>query len=282
MRTLGNILFIMLLSQLAACASVAERAGQRLASQLEQAVLNQTDPELAKQGLPAYILLLDSRLVANPQDASALSSAARLYATYAGNFVDDASRANNLAMRSKEYATRALCLHSASLCPDTHSSTPDFSKALSEAVRKDVPYLYTYATSLVTWVQLNSDDWTAVAELPKAERALERVLAIDPDYESGRPHVYLGVMGMRLPAAMGGKPEQSRQHFEQALNIRQSLMTKALYARHYARVIYDQALHDKLVDSVLRAPIDANNESLLNQMAKAIANDLAASANDHF
>ena len=98
-------------------------------------------------------------------------------------------------------------------------------------------------------------DWNALADLPRVETVLERVIALEPGYDRGRAQLYLAVMRSQLPQAMGGKPETGRSHFELALRYSQGrdLMAKVEFARRYARLVFDQALHDRLLKEVLTA-----------------------------
>jgi hypothetical protein len=101
---------------LAGCTSLASSAASDMAGNLSSAILNQDDPELVRESLPAYLLLLDS-LAASP-DASpeVLGAAARLYAAYAVVFVADPARAGTLATRSRVYGDRAACAEAEIIC----------------------------------------------------------------------------------------------------------------------------------------------------------------------
>lgn len=70
-------------------------ATDRLAANLSNAMLNQTDPEIVRSGAPAYLLLLDSLIEEDPDDQSLLYAGARLYSAYAGGLVTDPNRQKN-------------------------------------------------------------------------------------------------------------------------------------------------------------------------------------------
>ena len=67
------------MSLLGACASVVATAGSGVAGNLNTAILNQDDPELVRDGAPAYLLMLDSFVEGAPDSTAALSAAAELY-----------------------------------------------------------------------------------------------------------------------------------------------------------------------------------------------------------
>ena len=85
--------------------------------------------------------------------------------------------------------------------------------------KRDLPALYSYAISWLSHLDATSEDWTAVAELPWVEAALERALALDEAYERGAIHGYLGILNTLRPPALGGQPEVAREHFERALTL---------------------------------------------------------------
>jgi hypothetical protein len=91
------------------CASMMATAGSGLAGNLSTAILNQDDPELVRDGAPAYLLMLDSFVESSPDNVAALSAAANLYAAYGVVFVDDPNRARKLTLRARTYGQRALC-----------------------------------------------------------------------------------------------------------------------------------------------------------------------------
>jgi hypothetical protein len=59
-------------------------------------------------------------------------------------------------------------------------------------------------------------------------------------------------------------------------------MAKVVYARHYARLVFDRKLHDKLISEVLAADPDVPGYTLVNTIAQQQAKQLAASADDYF
>ena len=69
-------LFLLLLCLLPACASVVATAGSGMAGNLTSAIMNQDDPELVRDGAPAYLLMLDSFVEGAPGNESALAAAA--------------------------------------------------------------------------------------------------------------------------------------------------------------------------------------------------------------
>lgn len=267
------------------CASLFGGATQRLADQLGQAVMNAEDPATVRDGLPAYLLLLDGLLEGDPDNVGTLLAAARLNGAYAGNFTGtDRDRAQRLSARALELARRATCLDAPALCPVLDGRPDDFALATERLGRRHLPVLYGLAVAWAGYLQVHRDDWDAVADLPKIETLLQRVVALDPAHDGGLPFVYLGVLHSLRPEAVGGRPAQGKAYFERAIAASQgrNLYAKVLMAEFHARLVFDQALHDRLLAEVLAADPRAPGYTLMNTLAQQRARELQASAKDFF
>ena len=150
--------------------------------------------------------------------------------------------------------------------------------------KKDVPDLFTLGSAWATWIQMHREDWNAVAEISRVEAIMKRVIDLDELYQDGASHLYLGVLATFIPPALGGKPDVGRRHFERALEISKdkNLMVKVLYAQHYARLMFDQKLHDRLLNEVLDAKTDVPGYTLSNTLAQKRARELLESGIDYF
>ncbi|MFZ0483413.1 MAG: TRAP transporter TatT component family protein, partial [Desulfobacterales bacterium] len=148
----------------------------------------------------------------------------------------------------------------------------------------DVPDLFTLGSAWATWIQMHREDWNAVAEISRVEAIMQRVVELDESYQDGQAHLYLGVLASFIPPALGGKPDVGQKHFERALEISKdkNLMVKVLYAQHYARLMFDQKLYDRLLNEVLEAKTDVPGYTLSNTLAKKKARELIKSGKDYF
>ncbi len=280
------VLLLLVLS-LAGCATVVRNASDRFANNLSSAVLDSEDPAMIRDALPAYLLLLDS-LVAGQDgkgggEASTLLAAARLNGAYAGNFTGaDKPRARVLSRKAFGYARRATCLQDAPLCAAIDQGPEQFAQVV--AGDGNVEPMYVLATTWAGYLQANSDDAGVLADLPKVESLLERVASLDPVHDHGQVHVYLGVLNSLRPEAVGGKPELGRRHFEKAIELsgNRNLMAKTLFAEFYARLVFDQALHDRLLNEVIAADPVAPGFTLTNTLAQSRARELLESGKDYF
>lgn len=273
------MLRLIALPLLLASVACAPLSTQRLADNLSASMLGQHDPEIVRAGAPAYLLLIDSLLQDDPDDPALLGAGARLYGAYASALVADPERRLQLTQRAYDYAERALCGQQARVCAALGEPFPAFEASLPAQLRaKELALFYTFATSWASWIQARSDDWGAIADLPKVELLLERVVAVDPGFEQGRAQLYLAVLRSLLPPSLGGKPERARTHFEQAIDYSagRDLIAKVEYARYYARMVFDQALHDRLLQEVLAADPEQPGLTLSNVLAQRQARELLA------
>jgi hypothetical protein len=229
-------------------------------------------------------VLVDSMIESNPEDADLLRTGASLNDAYAGVFVPEPERQSKLSAKSLDYAWRSVCSYEEEYCAWRSMDFSEFDKAVQQLKPGDLPYAYTLAVSWLNWIRANSDDWNAVAELPRPERILQRVVELDDSYENGMAHLYLGGIATLLPPALGGKPEKGKQHFERAIAISegQNLMAKVVYARQYARLVFDQELHHRLLTDVLAGDPNVPGYVLINTVAQQEAMALLAEEAAYF
>jgi hypothetical protein len=260
------------------------RATSRLAGDLSAAVANQNDTETVRDGAPAYLLMIDGLIEGDPESTELLLAGAKLYGAYASAFVDDRFRARRLAEKSQAYGLRALCVRLPNVCQAVSRPFDDFVSALANVRRADLPTVYGFAAAWAGWVQANSDDWDAIAQLPKIEAAMLRVLELDETYDAGGAHLYMGVLATQLPPNLGGKPEWAREHFERTIELSggRNLMAKVLFAKQYARLMFRRDLHDRLLREVLEADPEAPGLTLSNVLAQRKAEGLLAGSDDYF
>jgi hypothetical protein len=265
---------------LAGCSSFI---GSKAAGTLSAAILNQDDPELVSAGVPAYLLLVDGLISQSPDNAALVSAGAQLFALYGSRFAPP-GRAIALTGKARRYGQRAICLAHTPACSWQNIDYDGLVVALDDVGAKDIGALYSYAVSWLSNLDATSEDWTAVAELPWVEAVLERALELDETYENGALHGYLGVLNALRPPALGGRPEVAREHFERAIELSggRDLSLKVEYARRYARLVFDQELHDRLLTEVLAAPAEAPPYTLFNVLAKQEAETLLATSKEYF
>jgi hypothetical protein len=269
---------------LTGCSYFISSATVDMTENLSQAILNNNDLATVEDGGPAYLLMVDSFLYRNPDNESLLRGASNIYTAYTTVFVKDKARAKKLTEKALSYALRAICIRRSKTCRFREVNFQEFKNTLLSLEIKDVPDLFTLGSAWSAWIQMHREDWNAVAEISRVEAIMKRVIELDEFYQDGGAHLYLGVMATFLPSALGGKPDVGRNHFERALEISKdkNLMVKVLYAQHYARLVFDQKLHDRLLNEVLEAKTDVPGYTLGNTLAQQRARELLKSGKDYF
>lgn len=269
---------------LGGCSSLIGSVTQGFADDLAAAILDNPDPAMVRDGAPSYLILIDSLVAGNPENGYLLSQSATLHSAYAGAFVSDPARARLLSAKAKRLALQAACELGRDSCGLDTRPLKAFNAWVSEQNAKQVPMMYTLATSWAGWIQAHSDDFAALAELVRVKSLMQRVAELSPSYENGNVYLYLGVFETLLPPLMGGRPEIGRNHFETALEIsrEQNLLAKVMFAEQYGRLVFDRELHDKLLNEVLNAPVEAPGMTLMNSVAKEQAQELLDTADEYF
>jgi hypothetical protein len=269
---------------LSGCSFFISSATVDMTENLSQAILNNNDLATVKDGAPAYLLMVDSLLYRNPDNESLLRGASDIYTAYTTVFVKDQARAKKLTEKALGYALRAICVRRPKTCGFREVNFQEFKNTILSLDIKDVPDLFTLGTAWAAWIQMHRKDWGAVAEISRVEAIMKRGIELDEFYQDGDAHLYLGVLATFLPPAMGGKPDVGRKHFERALEISKdkNLMAKVLYAQHYARLVFDRKLHDRLLNEVLESKTDVPGYTLSNTLAQKRAKELLESGEDYF
>ncbi|MEH6605679.1 MAG: TRAP transporter TatT component family protein [Pseudomonadales bacterium] len=255
-----------------------------MADNISIAIYNNGDIESVGQAIPTFLVLIDSMIEGSPESTSLLRAGAQLNDAYAGSFVEQESRKKLISDKALGYARKSACFERSGFCDLDSIPFTEFESRLKAAGAGDIPAIYTLAVTWLNWIQIHSDDWSAVTGLARVERLLDRVVELDDAYDNGMAHLYLGGIAALLPPALGGKPEVSREHFEKAIEISEgkNLMAKVVYAQMYARMMFDEDLHQTLLQDVLGADPDVPNFVLMNHLAQRQAAELMASAPDYF
>ena len=280
--TLYPIVFLLLLTS--GCSTFIGSATQKMADNLSLAMLNQDDPQTVKAAAPAYLIMLDSLIREDPDNVRLRQSGAKLYASYSSAFVSDEKRAKRLASKSLNHARIALCLELETVCKLIDQKLDELLPAIKQLQPDQQPALYAFSSAWASWIQAHTGDWNALAQIPKLTAMLEQSILLDDTYDQGGAYLYLGVLSSQIPPALGGKPELGREYFEKALILSngKNLMVKVLMAEHYARLIFNQELHDQLLNDVLKSDPHEPELTLINSLAQIRASELLAESPEFF
>jgi hypothetical protein len=224
----------------------------------------QSDLRILREGMPAYLMLIDGMIQAVPNNEQLLLAGAQSYSSFASLFVEDQDigYANLLYERGKQYALKSLELRG--FKDPLQRPFDDFKEGLNRLGKKEVPTLFWTATCWANWIRLNLDSIEAVSELPRVEAMIGF---------ASRPKI------------AGGDLKKAQEHFLKAMDLGRGkfLMAYVYYANHYARNKMDKDLFTATLQKVLEIPADTSPDLvLLNTVAKRQAKELLSRVEEYF
>ncbi|MBM4306025.1 MAG: hypothetical protein FJ115_01450 [Deltaproteobacteria bacterium] len=279
-------LVLLLLSFPAACLPSKKLTVGSAATLLEEvakSAYKQSDLRVIREGMPAYLMLMDGMIEAWPGNERLLLAAAQGYSSFASIFTEDDDYARELYRRAKDYALRSL--EKRGFKDPINKPFDDFKEELKRFGKKEVPNLFWTATCWGSWISFNLDSMEAMAALPRVEQMIQRVLELDEGFYYGGSHLFMGVWHASRPKALGGDLKKSREHFFKALDLGKGkfLMAYIYYAEHYARKAQDRDLFTSTLGKVLETPVDVLPElTLLNAVAQKRAKELLRRVEEFF
>ncbi len=282
------MLLFVLLGLLNACSmgKITVRASLPLIEGGIVAMNRETDLELAQAAIPANMSMLEGMLVKDPQNRVLHEYAAQAYYGYAYGFVEnhDRKRASQLYSRGLEHGKAALVEHDLN-----EAQLEGRLDALQEAVNRldenAVPALFWTASNWAKWIDMNRDSARSLAQMPRAEMLMRRVLELDEDYFLSSAHLFFGVYyGSRSPM-MGGDFARSEKHFNLARENtgNKILLADLLQAQYLERQRFDRAAFHQRLQQVIDAPADLYPaQALINAIAKQKAVELLKREDEWF
>ncbi len=253
---------------LSSCSSLVTTAIRPAIGNIQQ----QTDIDLVCEGVPAYLLMIDSMLVSSPKNRYLLQSAAQSYSAYAMALEEcDGTGDKRIAPnvdKAKLYGLRLLRHYLPSITGQDYQA---LDRELAKLDRSDVPDVFWGTFGWLAWVKDQKGSPESIADIVPIEKIMARLLQLNESYQGGSIHLFFGAYYAAKPAMFGGRPDLSKIHFEKALQLskRKFLLTQTTYAETLAKTTLDQKLYDQLLNEVLAFPLDSAPEfGLSNQIAK--------------
>lgn len=232
----------------------------------------QTDINLVCEGTPSFLLMIDSMVASAPDDKQLLMTATQAFTGYSAalDACDKPKRAATVSIKARLYGLSLLWN-----CDDLHTicNLPlvELQETLADLDRGDVDLLFWAGNAWTTWIRHQEGSPESLAQLVRIEQIMLRVLELDETFYHGGAHLFLGAYNGSKPPLLGGKPDLSRSHFEQALSIsnRQFLPALVLYAQTYAKMVFDRELYVELLQEVIDFNLASQPDTMLaNQVAK--------------
>lgn len=246
----------------------------------------ESDIEIAESSGLTMIKMLEAFQYDNPKNKTLNALLSRSYANYAQGFweyemltmqgVNDEkyekalNRAKRFYQAGKDFGLKALSTNG-SYKSALKKDLDTYKRSLKSFGRGSVPMMFWAGMNWGSLINLSKDSPIAIAEFPKVEALMERVLELDENYFYGGPHLFFGFSYGSRPKMFGGDPVKSKEHFEAAIKAynRKFLLAQVYYAQIYAVRVQDPHLYDQLLNEVLAAnPADLPQARLANEMAQ--------------
>ncbi len=266
------------------CSFIIETQTSNAAEQLSTTILNHEDPATVSAAIPTLLILMDSYARSDTSSGDAKLSAAKLYGAYAGAFVDEPNRQKTLTSTAFRYAREGSCKKNPDWCGLDRMDNKAFTAFVQGLEKREIDIVYAYAVAWLSYIEAHSDDWNAIADLPKPQQLFTYVIEQNEAYDHAGAHLYLAALALTIPPALGGKPEVGKLHFDRAIELTDghNLLTKVEYARRYARLVFDKDLHHQLLASVLASDPHWEGLTLMNVWAQQQARILLDDESDYF
>ena len=262
----------------------------------------ESDPWLARHAAIGNLKFIEGIIKASPDNSDLMVIIAKNYALFAFAFLEydleelepmtpehDALkwRTVNFFNRGRKYSIMRLSQDFEDFHEAIRAKTDDrLDQIMAELDPEDhVPAMYWLAFSWGNMINLQTDEPAMVADLARVKKLMGWVRQHDPDFENAGPVLFFGAIHLALPPALGGKPDEAKKAFEEALERTggKYLMAKATYARYHSRAVNDRAAYKRLLEEVLLAPDDIMPEQrLANELAKLRARRWLDQIDDFF
>ena len=300
LRSEHGVHVICLLCLVMAGCSMSEIVANQTATILVQAADTydrESDLELAEQAIPSNLKMLEGLLEVTPDNADLLLLTSRSFSSYAFGFIEErieiadeqydleekdrlVRQAVDFYERGRTYGLRVLS-QSRKKFPEVIEQDLDlFSAELNRLKKKHVPALFWTAYAWGSIINLQQDRPARLAELPRVERMMRRVLELDESCFFGGAHLFYGAY-----YSGRGDPVKAKEHLERAVEITNGkyLMAKFLLAKYYAVPVQDRVLFEHTLRGILIAQPDRFPEQrLANELAKRRAERWLKRVNEVF
>jgi len=212
------------------------------------------DLEMLEKAIPGNIKLFEALLENSPDNNRLLLLLSRLYASYSYAFYEGKLEAslltpdhsgytgeqqlkksvNRYYMKGAGYALRAL-KKSYPEADEKFKNPRSADIFLDMMTREDVPALFWYGFNLGSCINLNRDSVHFISKAYLAEKIMNRVTELDPDYYYGGAHLFLIAYYASVPPYSDEKLALSLFHYNRLKERKgdEFLLAELYYGRYY-------------------------------------------------
>ena len=155
----------------------------------------------------------------------------------------------------------------------------EFESVVKKIDKKSAEKFFWLAFNWGQTINLNRDDISIVADLPRVEMIVDRVAEVAPDFQCGIANAFKGALIASNPLRTGSNPEAAKPYFEKALAQCDGkyLLSKVMFAEWYATAAGDTKLFKETLNEVVAASAaDLPRYRLAGEIAKVRASLLLA------
>ena len=284
-----KILYSIFLLFLISSCSVQKLAIRSMSGILDNtmaALYEESDLKLAEQAIASDLKLLEGLIKSDPKNEKFLLLACQGFGAYALGFVEDSNpeRAQLFYLRGRDYGFEILKKNKAFGNAMTNS-IDSWEAALKRFDKSDVPALFWTANNWANWINFNLTDTDALANLPRVQLMMQRVLELDESHFFGGAHLFFAIIYASRPPILGGDSEKAKHHFDRCFEFCQGkfLLPYVYYARYYATRTFDEELFTSTLNKILATPDDIlPGQRLPNAIAKQKAKRLLEQIENFF
>ena len=242
--------------------------------------------------LPANLKTVEVMLAVSPGNLDMLYMVGQGFAAYTYLVVEDdidladaagdmkkvaelKTRASALYARAQNYAAKLIRTKdksAAEVRKILENGTPDqLKEMLAKFNKKNVAGLFWYTFAWVGQVNLDQSNPARIAELPRIEGLINRIVELDPTYFNGLPLIIAGSVYASRGAMFGGDLPRGNAFAERGVAVTNGkfLIAKFNWARYYALQAQDKALYCRLLQEVIDAPSDGLPEQqMMNNVSQ--------------
>ena len=253
------------------------------------------DLDLVESAIPGHIKLMETFLESRPNNYRLLTLLSRLYGSYGFLFYEPRLEALKLEvsypvtdvdksdggsvetltsaldrhlLKGADYALRALETRHKG-CREKMNNINTVDPFLDSLTQKDVPALFWYGFNLAEYVNLHRDSIKIISRAHLAEKAMLRVLDLEPGYYHGMANLVLMIYyGSRSPMT-GGDPEAASRYYQDTRQVAgdEFLLADVYYARYCLYWKQDREGFEKVLSRVAKNPLPGNRYNLFNRSA---------------
>lgn len=231
------------------------------------------DLDMLEKAIPGNIKFLEALLENSPDNYRLLVLLSRFYAAYSFAFFEGKIEAslltsvrsdytgqqrlkesvNRYYMKGADYALRALKTG----YPEAEEKLKNPGSAdifLGKMTREDVPALFWYGFNLGSCINLNRDSVYFISKAYIAEKIMNRVTELDPDYYYGGARLFLIAYYSSLPPYSDAKLKLSLFHYNRLKESKGDafLLADLYYGRYYLWRKQDKEKFEEVMKNIVK------------------------------